>query len=180
VLGVVALFVLPLPFLSASQLGDALQLAFLLTLKAIALTTLAAILGITATMETNLAAARALWLPGLLVQLGLLSWRYLFVLADELQRLRIALRTRGFRNRADAHSYSTIAAAGGNLLVRGWDRAERVAAAMRCRGFDGQYRSLTQFTTCSANIILFLSVFVLAGLIVGLDRWFLMASGGAV
>ena len=41
---------------------------------------------------------------GLLVQLTLLSYRYLFLLADELGRLRIALRVRGYRNRVAAHS----------------------------------------------------------------------------
>ena len=67
-------------------------------------------------------AAHALYVPGLLVHLALLSYRYLFVLGDELARLRVALRTRGFRNRADLHSWRTVGAASGTLLVRGHDR----------------------------------------------------------
>jgi cobalt/nickel transport system permease protein len=31
----------------------------------------------------------------------------------------------------------------GTLVVRGVDRGERVAQAMRCRGFDGRFRTLT-------------------------------------
>ena len=53
---------------------------------------LALVLLATAPLDATLKAAHALHAPGLLVQLTLLSYRYLFLLADELGRLRIALR----------------------------------------------------------------------------------------
>jgi cobalt/nickel transport system permease protein len=87
-----------------------------------------------------------------------MSYRYLFVLADELARLRIALRVRGYRNRANRHSYRTAGHVAGTLLVRGYERAERVGQAMRCRGFDGQFRSLTAFHTRPADVLAFLVV----------------------
>ena len=99
----------------------------------------------TAPLEVTLKAAHALRVPGLLVQLALLSYRYLFVLGDELARLRVALRVRGYRHRANWHSYRTVGHVAGTLLVRGYERAERVGQAMRCRGFDGRFRSLTEF-----------------------------------
>ena len=71
---------------------------------------LALVLLATAPLDATLKAAHALRVPGLLVQLTLLSYRYLFLLADELGRLRIALRMRGYRNRANVHSYRTIGA----------------------------------------------------------------------
>ena len=37
--------------------------------------------------------------------------------------------------------------AAGTLLVRGYERSERVAQAMRCRGFDGCFRALATFRT---------------------------------
>ena len=88
-----------------------------------------------------------------LIQLALLSYRYLFVLGDELDRLRVALRVRGFRNRASWHSYRTVGHAAGTLLVRGYERADRVSAAMRCRGFDGRFRSLAVFRTRRADVL---------------------------
>jgi cobalt/nickel transport system permease protein len=145
----VALFALPLPFLAEGGWRFA---AVLLT-KALTLLTLTAVLLVTAPLDATLKAAHALWIPGLLVHLALLSYRYLFVIGDELARLRVALRLRGFRNRADAHAYRAVAAASGTLLVRGYERAERVAAAMRCRGFDGRFRSLAAFRTRAADVV---------------------------
>lgn len=144
-----ALFALPLPLLAE----DGWRLGAVLLLKALSLFTLTAVLLVTAPLDATLKAARALWVPGLLIHLALLSYRYLFVIGDELARLRVALRVRGFRNRADAHAYRAVAAASGTLLVRGYERAERVAAAMRCRGFDGRFRSLAEFRTHAADVV---------------------------
>jgi len=98
----------------------------------------------------------------------MLTYRYIFVLATELARLRIALRVRGYRNRASRHSYRTVGHVGGTLLVRGYERAERVGQAMRCRGFDGRFRSLAEFRTTTADLSFFL---VLVGAVAGLLLW---------
>jgi cobalt/nickel transport system permease protein len=164
-----ALFTLPLPWLLDGNgpgwsFGPVhfslhgLAVALLLSAKAVTIVTLFLVVQATAPLETTLKAAHALRVPGLLVQLGLLSYRYLFVLADELARLRIALRVRGYRNRANRHSYRTAGHVAGTLLVRGYERAERVSQAMRCRGFDGQFRSLTAFTTSPSDVLAFLLV----------------------
>ena len=151
---VVAVFAVPPIFFRP----EAAATALVLTCKAAALVTLALVLLATAPLDATLKAAHALHAPGLLVQLTLLSYRYLFLLADELGRLRIALRVRGYRNRANLHSYRTIGAVTGALLVRGWERAERVGQAMRCRGFDGRFRSLSKFHTTAADVLMFTAV----------------------
>ena len=84
-----------------------------------------------------------------------LAYRYTFVLAAEARRLRVAMRTRGFRARTDRHTYRALGHAVGSLLVRGGDRADRVADAMRCRGFDGTYRTVTAFRTTTADVLSF-------------------------
>ncbi len=106
----------------------------------------------TAPLHHTLAAAHKLKLPGLLVQVTLLAYRYAFLLADEMRRLRVAMRTRGFRMRASRHGYRALGHATGALLVRGADRADGVAAAMRCRGFDGRFHTLAAFRTAPADI----------------------------
>jgi cobalt/nickel transport system permease protein len=132
-----------------------LRLAILLCLKALALVSLVLIGLTTAPLSASLKAAHALHVPGLLVQLVMLTHRYIFVLGAELSRLRTALRVRGYRNRASRHCYRTVGHVAGTLLVRGSERAERVAQAMRCRGFDGQFRSLTEFRTTHADLLFF-------------------------
>jgi cobalt/nickel transport system permease protein len=176
-----ALFAVPLPFLlwqegSAWTWGPFLvspygvRAAVLLLAKAATLITLFLIGLATAPLDANLKAAHALFAPSLLIHLTLLTYRYLFVLGGELARLRIALRVRGYRNRATLHSYRTIGQAAGTLLVRGYERAERVGQAMRCRGFDGRFRSLTNFHTTWTDVATFLAVVAAAAGLLALDR----------
>lgn len=167
--GMLALFALPLPFLSSLPWAEGLAQAGLILERGLALGVLAAVLLVTAPVDQALRAAAALGLPGLLVRIALLSWRYLFLLADELGRLRIALRVRGFRNQASAHAWNTVAAATGTLLVRGAERAERVAAAMRCRAFDGELRGLDVYKTGWGEVLFVLAVVGIGAGLVGLD-----------
>jgi cobalt/nickel transport system permease protein len=137
--------------------------------KALTMISLMLVLLATAPLEATLKAARSLGVPGVLVQVALLTYRYLFLLADELGRLRIALRVRGYRNRANRHSYRTLGHVAGTLLVRGYERAERVGQAMRCRGFDGRFRTLTAFRTTAADLLAFGLLLLIVGLIWWLD-----------
>jgi cobalt/nickel transport system permease protein len=182
VAGFLALFAGSLPFLltgpgpvwewgpvRVSQYG--LAAALLLTAKALALVTLMLVLLATAPLDATLKAAHALRVPGLLVQLALLTYRYLFVVADEFARLRVALRVRGYRNRPSRHSYHTVGSVAGTLLVRSAERAERVGQAMRCRGFDGRFRSLTEFRTTQGDVAAFVLLVTAAA---GLLAWDLL------
>ncbi|MBI2806852.1 MAG: cobalt ECF transporter T component CbiQ [Planctomycetes bacterium] len=143
------------------------QLA-ILSARLVGMVSLMLVLVATAPLHDTFKAARALFIPGLLVQLVLLTYRYVFLLMEEFGRLRTALRVRGFRNRADLHSYRTIGQVAGTLLVRSYERSERVGQAMRCRGFDGQFRSLHEFRTRPADVLAF---GLLAGWAIGLAAW---------
>lgn len=112
----------------------------------------------TAPVHRTLTAAHTLKVPGLLVLLALLAYRYAFLLADELRRLRVALRVRGFRASATRRGYRTLGHVAGAVLVRGADRADRVSEAMRCRGFDGRFHTLAAFRTTPVDVVSFLLV----------------------
>lgn len=142
-----------------SSLG--LRLALLFILKALAILGLALVLTATSPLNATFSAAAALRVPGRLVHIALLTYRYLFLFAGELGRLRLAVRVRGYRNRPTVHCYRTIGNVAGTLLVRSSERAERVAQAMRCRGFDGRFRSLTEFRTKATDVMGF--VMIVAG-----------------
>jgi cobalt/nickel transport system permease protein len=172
-------FALPLPFvmpatdadwrLGALRLSPAgINLALLIVCKSLSLLLLALIAVGTAPLETTFKALHALRVPGVLVQLLLLTYRYVAVLGMEFGRLRVALRVRGFRNRVSRHSYRTIGHVAGTLLVRGSEQAERVGQAMRCRGFDGRFRSLTSVETRAPDLVFFVLVTTAsAALVVG-------------
>lgn len=108
-----------------------------------------------------LLAMRAVRIPRLIVAIFGLMWRYLFVLVDEVLRL---LRARAARSgdpaqmpegvwrklpacitsrRGGTLAWRARVAGGmaGNLLVRSFDRGERIYAAMAARGYDGEVRA---------------------------------------
>jgi cobalt/nickel transport system permease protein len=177
---VVAPFLLMLPLLHRDD-GPALSLgplaismqgfiaAVLLGLKTLSLVLLILVLLATAPLPDTFQAAQRLHVPGALVQVALLTYRYVFVLAGELARIRLALRVRGYRNRVSLHSYRTAGHVAGTLLVRGYERAERVGQAMRCRGFDGQFRSLIEFRTRPIDVVLFSAIVGSAALVFASD-----------
>ncbi|MDO8568510.1 MAG: cobalt ECF transporter T component CbiQ [Dehalococcoidales bacterium] len=74
--------------------------------------------------------------PRIIIELALLIYRYIFVLAEEFITMREAQRVRlGYRNwRQSMRSLSTLGAC---LILRAYDRAERVFEAMLVRGYAG-------------------------------------------
>lgn len=102
------------------------------------LTVTAGILLISTTgMDKLSAALRMLKVPKLFVLQILLTYRYISVLAEETHRLSTAysLRSPGQRG-INARAWGSFA---GQLLLRSFDRADRVYQAMRLRGFSGDY-----------------------------------------
>ncbi|MBB5047418.1 cobalt/nickel transport system permease protein [Rhodopseudomonas rhenobacensis] len=103
-----------------------------------------AILALVGTMEPVVLgrAMARLGAPEKLVHLYAFTIRYLDVLQREYARLRTAMKARAFSLRADRHTWRSVGWLFGMLMVRSIERAERIMAAMRCRGFDGRLWSL--------------------------------------
>jgi cobalt/nickel transport system permease protein len=161
-----------LTFIGPVQLSlDGVALASLIALKALSCVALVLLVLGTSPFESTLQAAHALHVPGLFVQLLMLTHRYLHLLADELGKLRVALRVRAYRNRARAHCFRTVGNVTGTLLVRSYERAERVSHAMRCRGFDGRFRSLCEFDTRATDVVLFAFTLLLVAALPLLLEW---------
>jgi cobalt/nickel transport system permease protein len=72
--------------------------------------------------------------PALLVTTLALMYRYLFVLADEAERMQRARAARTF-DRRRWRNWKTLATVAGQLFVRSTERAERIYAAMLARGW---------------------------------------------
>ena len=116
-----------------------LHLALLVTLKANALACICMALLATLRIPELTQALRFFRCPDKMVLLLLLAMRNIHVLAEEWQRLRTAARLRGFAPRCSLHTYKTLAALLGLLLLRSLDRAARVREAMLLRGFQGRF-----------------------------------------
>ncbi len=123
--------------LTASAEGGALALTILARVNAIGLAALALLGGIEA-LAFGHAMAR-LGMPEKLVQILFLAARYVDVLGRQRRRLSRAMAARAFRPRSNRHTWRSFGYFIGMLLVRSFERAERVLAAMKCRGYRGHW-----------------------------------------
>ena len=142
-----------------------------ITLKSNAL--LMALIALVTTMSFATLGNALQWLrvPPKIVNLLLVSYRYIFVLEQEYERLIRAARIRAFRPRSNLHSYRTYAYIVGMLFIRSFMRAERVYNAMLCRGFKHRFHYLYEF---KSGKIEWLFGFAMAGLtliLIYLNGW---------
>lgn len=111
-----------------------------------------------------------LFVPRKLTLLYCLTVRYVGTLKQEHDRLRTAMRVRGFRSRTDLHTLRSMGHLVGMLLVRSFDRSDRVWAAMKCRGFRGTFWLLDHFDFARRDVV-FAVVVAAALLVVGTGEW---------
>jgi cobalt/nickel transport system permease protein len=89
-------------------------------------------------------ALERLGVPSVFATQLLFLHRYLFVLGEEAIRMARARALRSFDGRGmGIRVYGSLV---GHLLLRTLDRGQRIHLAMRCRGFDGQIRSLRKLS----------------------------------
>jgi cobalt/nickel transport system permease protein len=78
----------------------------------------------------------SLFVPRSLILVIEFVYRYLFVISEQAQHMRLAARSRGSSFRASAGAL-------GVLFVRSWERADGIYHAMLSRGFNGRFPSFT-------------------------------------
>lgn len=128
-----------LPVVSGLPNGSVLALA--VGIKAYAAVLLLSALTAATPIDETLRALGALGAPRSLVLTTALMCRYLFVLLDEWRRMSRARECRAADARVN-RSFRLLANQAAAVFVRGWERAERVSAAMILRGFNGAFPTL--------------------------------------
>lgn len=105
-------------------------------------------------------ALERLAVPRALVVQLLLLYRYLTLLGDEWQRIAAARASRGGGTPLAIAGFGTLA---GSLLLRSADRAGRIYAAMRARGFEGSFPAGSPARFGGAEAAFLLSMLVVVG-----------------
>ncbi len=144
--------------------GPGVALALLITLKANSIVLLLIALLATSTVADIGYGLERLKLPRKLCLLLLFSYRYIFVIHQEYQRLARAARLRSFQPGTNLHTYRTFGYLLAMTLLKSWQRAERVRQAMLLRGFQGQFHSINHFPIKRGDL-LFLGVMVALAII---------------
>ena len=82
-------------------------------------------------------------LPRVMVMILSFMYRYIFILTDEVLRMKQARDSRNFGG-SRLWRIKTVGKMAGTLFIRSYERGERVYTAMAARGYDGQTRTLRQ------------------------------------
>jgi cobalt/nickel transport system permease protein len=113
-------------------------------------------------------AMHELKIPKKIVHLFFFTYRYIHAIYREYFRLKNSIKIRGFVPKTSLHTYKTFAYLVGMLLVRSFDRAQRVHNAMLCRGFKGELYSLRKFSFKTNDIVsmaFMMAVIILMGVL---------------
>ena len=118
----------------------------------------AVLLAATTRFPDILLALRSLRVPSVLVAVAGFLYRYLFVVADEAQRMMRAREARsvaraGGRGGSVAWRARVAGGMAGSLFIRSYERSERIYDAMVARGYDGDVRALRSRTLRRADVI---------------------------
>lgn len=162
-----------LPFLSGStvvvQLGPlavrqegCLELLRVVA-KFTAILTLSLVLFGAAPILSTIKAMRGLGLPPILADMTLLSYRYIYEIGDDLARMERGMRLRGFHaRRLGGRTLRDLAALAGSLLVRSYERSERVYKAMVLRGYGRSTLAPEEREGDASDVLLLGGVLLLA------------------
>ena len=127
---------------------------------------------------TSVKAMRALGLPSLLADMTLFSYRYIYVIGDDLETMETAMGLRGFRLRhPSSRALTILASLAGSILVRSYERSERVHKAMVLRGYGQASRPRLESTISAYDAIALVAVLILAATFIALET-FLQGLGG--
>lgn len=80
-------------------------------------------------------------MPGIMVMILSFMYRYIFVIVDEVMRMKRARESRNFGGKR-IWQIKTIGNMVGTIFLRTYERGERVYQSMVSRGYEGQIRTL--------------------------------------
>lgn len=110
-------------------------------------------------------------MPKLMIMILSFMYRYLFVMVDEVIRMRQARDSRNFGGKR-TWQLKTIGNMIGTLFIRSYERGERVYGAMVARGFEGQIRTLSRLQFRIADLY-FVAAFFFCLSLVGITFLFM-------
>lgn len=126
---------------------EGLRLAALIFIKALAIVLLSFAMFGSARFDLSMIALQRLKCPRMLVQMLLFTYRYTYTLLEEMQRMNTSMKARGFIAGTNAYTLLTYGNFVGTLLVRSFERTERIYKAMLSKGYTGEFHTLVQFSS---------------------------------
>jgi len=132
---------------------EGLRLALLIALRAIGICLLIFPMIGTTKFHESIKALYKLKLPNVLIQMVMFTYRYSFILIEELSKMFTAAGARRFKRKTNITTLRTTGNLLGMLFVRGFERTESVYNAMASRGYRGALKTLDEFKICGKDLM---------------------------
>ena len=112
------------------------QTAILVAVRFFCIITISLVLFGTAPFLNSLKSLRSLGLPRAIVDMTLLTYRYLEEMGEMVHKMETAIKLRGFdKHKFQYRNFKILASLIGSLLVRSYERSTRIYQAMILRGY---------------------------------------------
>jgi cobalt/nickel transport system permease protein len=118
-------------------------------------------------INTALQTLERLKVPSTLLAILLFTYRYIHLYIEDLRKLLIAARLRGYKLQQGVRHIGTSSGILVTLLLRSYEQSERTAAAMHLRGFDGSFPGFSSFRSRPTDLL----AVVLTAAWIGLLLW---------
>ncbi|MGK7942914.1 MAG: cobalt ECF transporter T component CbiQ, partial [Microcystaceae cyanobacterium] len=116
---------------------EGVDAVILITSRFLSILTVTLVLLGTAPFLNTIKALRSLGLPWIMIDMMLLTYRYLEEFGDMLQQMQRSIHLKGFRLRKlNKRNLRIVAQLMGTLIIRSYERSQRVYQAMILRGYS--------------------------------------------
>jgi len=133
-------------FFTLSFYREGVALGFLIMLRILTCVALAMLLSFSTPMVEILATLRLFKVPGLILDLADMIYRYAFSIEQIAVTMRKAQRVRGGEGLPWYRQAGDMGMVAGNVLIKAFERSVRIYKAMLARGYDEDAKELPYFT----------------------------------
>jgi cobalt/nickel transport system permease protein len=128
----------------------------------------------TTPFHVSMKALARLRVPQRLITMILFAYRYLFVFAEESRTLQQALKARGFKAGWNRPTFRSLGNLTGLMVVRAFERTERIYQAMMARGFKEKFGTFYEFSWGVSDALGSAAILLAALGVVGMDRLWIL------
>ncbi len=126
--------------------GDGLKLGVLMLLRIMASVTMVGTLSFSTPMVEILESLRVLKIPGIMIDLADMMFRYVFIISDVAGQMRHAQMSRTTRRLGWTEKIRLAGQVAGYVISQSLDRSVKIFHAMVSRGFDEKNTAVLYFT----------------------------------
>ncbi|ATU07566.1 cobalt ECF transporter T component CbiQ [Methanohalophilus portucalensis] len=141
---------------------EGVYLGSLIFFRGVAALLLAFLIFSTSRFDAIIKAIYMMKLPNVFVQMIAFSYRYIFVIIDEFQNMKKALSSKGFVFGLNQYSLSLIGNMIGGLLIRSYERGDRVHSSMVSKGYGGAQQLFFEYNMKLKDYTMGISFIVIA------------------